>query len=181
LLDAAGHVFAEQGWAGATVEAIVTRAGMSRRTFYEHFADLRACLLALGEKISAIALRNVESHIRDVEDPDERLRLGVEAFLGGIAAFPHMARVMLREARTMDSEFERIHEAMMSRFAALAMEGVERAYAQGRATQPPDELKIFALIAGMEAVALRFVMRGEEDRAPSAAPILIELFRRSFA
>ena len=36
LLDAAGHVFAEMGWANATVEAIVTRAGMSRRTFYEH-------------------------------------------------------------------------------------------------------------------------------------------------
>jgi enolase len=41
LLDAAAHVFAEKGWAEATVETIVTRAGMSRRTFYEHFDDLK--------------------------------------------------------------------------------------------------------------------------------------------
>ena len=39
LLDAAAAVFAEQGYAKATAEAISREAGMSKATFYEHFAN----------------------------------------------------------------------------------------------------------------------------------------------
>src|SRR5687767_13565478 len=61
LLDAAGHVFAEVGWADATVETIVSRAGMSRRTFYEHFDDLKSCLLTLHQRVSDLSFRSVEA------------------------------------------------------------------------------------------------------------------------
>jgi AcrR family transcriptional regulator len=181
LLDAAGHVFAERGWSGATVEAIVSRAGMSRRTFYEHFDDLRDCLVVLHEKISNAAFREVESRVQGELSPPERLRLGVESFLGGIAMFPHMARVMFREVRAAGPEFERVHEEMINRFVHLVRDGVQRAYDRGLARRPPDELRVFALVSAMEAVAMRFVMRGEEDKALDAAPVLIDMVARTFA
>lgn len=180
LLDAAGHVFAEVGWADATVEAIVTRAGMSRRTFYEHFVDLRDCLRVFHEKATRRAFRGVEILVSAEAEPQEQLRLGVTGFLGGIAAFPHVARVLFRVARAAGPEFESVHEQMLNRFAKLFFDGLAAAHARGRTQLPPDELRVFALVSAMEAVAMRFVLQGEEAKALDAAPALIDMVQRTF-
>jgi len=181
LLDAAGHVFAEVGWADATVEAIVNRAGMSRRTFYEHFDDLKECLLVLHQKVSKVSFRAVEAQVGTQTVPADMLRVGVTAFLGGIAMFPHMARVMFRVVRAAGPEFEAIHEQMMARFAKLVFDGVQKGYELGKASRPPDELRVFALVSAMEAVAMRYVMRGEESKALEAADVLIDMVQKTFA
>ncbi|MCA9587105.1 MAG: TetR/AcrR family transcriptional regulator [Myxococcales bacterium] len=181
LLEAAARVFAEKGYANATVEAIVSAAGMSRRTFYEHFEDLEGCLLTLHDKASRNVLKAVEAHVRAQPTPDGQTRAGVEAMLGGVAQFPALARVMFRELRAAGPQFEAQHQAMLERFAAMMHEGVAKAHAQGACSLPPDELRVFALVSGMEAVAMRYVMRGEEAKAMEAAPILVDMIQRTFA
>jgi AcrR family transcriptional regulator len=181
LLDAAGHVFAEVGWADATVEAIVSRAGMSRRTFYEHFTDLRDCLRIFHQKATRRAFRAVEMAVAAApESPGERLRMGVAGFLGGIVAFPHVARVLFRVVRAAGPDFEVVHEEMIARFVNLFFQGLSSAYASGRIALPPDELRVFALVSAMEAVAMRYVLRGEEAKAMDAAPALIDMVERTF-
>jgi AcrR family transcriptional regulator len=184
LLDAAGHVFAEMGWADATVEAIVNRAGMSRRTFYEHFDDLKDCLLILHERVSKLSFRAVESSVQAQTDPEAKLTMGITAFLGGIAMFPHMARVMFRVVRSAGPEFEAVHEQMMARFTKLVLEGVAYSFdVGGRGRMPADgqlELRCFALVSGMEAVALRYVLEGEESKALEAGPVLIDMVQKTF-
>ena len=184
LLDAAGHVFAEVGWADATVEAIVNRAGMSRRTFYEHFDDLKECLLILHQRVSKFSFRAVESSVHAQTDPATQLTMGITSFLGGIAMFPHMARVMFRVVRSAGPEFEAAHEQMMARFTKLVLDGVVNSFtAGGRGKMPADgqlELRVFALVSGMEAVAMRYVLQGEESKALEAAPVLIDMVQKTF-
>ena len=182
LLDAAGHVFAEMGWADATVEAIVNRAGMSRRTFYEHFDDLKDCLLTFHQNATRRAFEAVETAVAnaDIGRYGEMLRLGVHGFLGSIATFPHVAQVIFRVVRAAGPEFEAAHEQMIERFVKLVQNSVQRAYDLGRTKLPPDELRVFALVSAMEAVAMRYVIRGEEANAMEAAPILIDMISRTF-
>jgi AcrR family transcriptional regulator len=182
LLDAAGLVFAEMGWADATVEAIVTRAGMSRRTFYEHFDDLKDCLQTFHQRATRQAFKAVEIAVGNAEStkPGEQLRTGVTGFLDGIRMFPHVARVIFRVVRSAGPEFEAAHEQMMSRFGKLVYDGVEAAHAAGHTELPPDELRVFALVSAMEAVAMRYVLRGEESQAIEAAPVLINMVQRVF-
>ena len=40
------QVVSDKGYAATTVADVVERAGVSRRTFYEQFADKEACFLA---------------------------------------------------------------------------------------------------------------------------------------
>lgn len=185
LLDAAGHTFAEMGWADATVEAIVNRAGMSRRTFYEHFDDLKECLTVLHQKVSKVSFRAVENSVHSQTDPPEKLRMGITSFLGGIAMFPHMARVMFRVIRSAGPEFEVMHEQMMARFAKLVLDGVQASFTGGGRGKPPAdgqiELRVFVLVSGMEAIAMRYVLKGEEAKAMEAAPVLIDMVQKTFA
>src|SRR5215212_3047134 len=47
LFAAAARVFAQLGYAEASAEAISREAGMSKATFYEHFANKEECIIAL--------------------------------------------------------------------------------------------------------------------------------------
>jgi AcrR family transcriptional regulator len=180
LLAAAAQVFAARGFANASVRDIVTTAGMSRRTFYEHFTDLRDVLLQVHDRAASFAFRFVEERIRAAKNPEEKVGAGVTAFLSILAEQGDLARVLFREIRAAGPDDESRHEALLSRYVGLLFEGVADAYAKGAATRPPDELTIFALVAAMEAVAMRYVARHEEARAVEAAPTLIELIVRAF-
>src|SRR5436305_4647797 len=46
LLDAMAEVVADRGYAASTVADVIARAGVSRKTFYEHFRDKEGCFLA---------------------------------------------------------------------------------------------------------------------------------------
>jgi AcrR family transcriptional regulator len=180
LLEAAAEVFGARGYAGATVEAIVSTAGMSRRTFYEHFADLRDVLLQVDERASASTYRYVENAVRAVEDPIGQVEAGIRAFLQAVTLKGDLARVVFRETRAAGPQYESRRELELSRYASLLFGAVEGAHARGQMGRAPDEMTVFALVAGMEAVAMRYLARGEEGGALDAAPLLIELVLRAF-
>jgi AcrR family transcriptional regulator len=90
LFEAAAAVFAQVGYADASAEAISREAGMSKATFYEHFANKEECLLALFDEASVqvIAEMGAASEQREFATYDERVRAGVRAFLGTLMANP---------------------------------------------------------------------------------------------
>jgi AcrR family transcriptional regulator len=180
LLAAAAEVFADKGYAGATVEGIVSRAGMSRRTFYEHFEDLGDALLKLHDHAASLAYHFVEERVRAEADPIAKLHVGITSFLELIGAHGDLARVIFREVRAAGPQHAVRREAVLARFGSLLFEGVAEAYAARVATRPPDELTVFALVAALEAVAMRYAERREEERAVEAAPALVDLVVRAF-
>jgi hypothetical protein len=97
-----------------------------------------------------------------------------------MASEAELARVLFREIRAAGPRFEARHEAAQARYVSLLFEGIADAYAKGVATRPPDELTIFALVSGMEAVAMRYLLRREEAKAKQAAPVMVELVLRAF-
>ena len=93
MLDAIGHVVAAKGFKAATVADVIALAGVSRRTFYEQFADLEACFLAAYER----GMQNLFAAIRETlrghaaADWRERVRLSVHAYLQALAAAPEIS------------------------------------------------------------------------------------------
>jgi AcrR family transcriptional regulator len=182
LLDAAADVFAAQGFAGTSVETIVEKAGMSRRTFYEHFDDLKDILLQVHDRAASLAFRFVEAAVRSVDenDPVSRISAGVTAFLGIVAEHADLSRVVFREVRAAGPEHELRRDVVLGRYVALLFEGFSAAHARGLVSRPPDELTLYTLVSGLESVAMRYVARGEAARAVEAAPAMVELLMRAF-
>src|SRR3954452_10576107 len=52
LLEAVGRAVAEKGYVAATIDDIVRGAGVSKKTFYEHFQDKLGCFLGAYEAAS---------------------------------------------------------------------------------------------------------------------------------
>lgn len=97
LLEGMARAVAEKGYAATTIADIVAAAGVSRRTFYEHFAGRGDCLVALYEASS----RNVLQVLRNAVDPGQPWPLQVERALGAyfeaMASNPLLLRTLFIE------------------------------------------------------------------------------------
>ncbi len=180
LLAAAAEVFAERGFANASVGSIVRRARMSRRTFYEHFADLSDALLGVYDFAVDVLFGHVERRVAAATDPVSRLRAGIAAYLEMYARFADLARVLHREIRAVGPGHAGRHARTVARFAALIRDGVRAAHASGVASRAPDDTTILALVAGIEAVGMDHLDRGDEANVSDAVPPLVDLVVRAF-
>src|SRR4051794_5711083 len=99
LFEAAAAVFARVGYAEASAESISREAGMSKATFYEHFANKEECILALFDDAAAQVTRAMAAagQQRTYASYDEHVAAGVRAFLSTLADNRESAQTLLVE------------------------------------------------------------------------------------
>jgi AcrR family transcriptional regulator len=98
MLEAMAHAVAAKGYAATTVADVVGGAGVSRKTFYEHFRDKEDCFLAAFDTGVQILVHTVERATLEAEGEwREHIRAGVNAYLSALAARPDFARTFLIE------------------------------------------------------------------------------------
>lgn len=96
ILDAASRVFAEHGYAGASMAAIAAAAGIAPSVLYDHFPSKRDLHVALLET-HARALVEHAARAVDAASPHELLRANVEAFFEFVERDPFAWRMLFRE------------------------------------------------------------------------------------
>jgi AcrR family transcriptional regulator len=171
LLEATGRAVAGKGYAATTIEDIVRGAGVSKKTFYEHFSDKLDCFLAAYEAASDELLE----HVRRAQDsakeagdgadakraahahPDRaewlaRTRAGIHAYLRWLAAEPALARVFLIEIAAAGPEALERRERLRDRYA-------ERMRELQVANSVPDEI-FHAVVAGADDLVVRRLREG---------------------
>jgi AcrR family transcriptional regulator len=101
LLHGVTATVADQGYGPTTVAAIAARAGVSKKTFYEHFPDKPACFLAAHDIGNQAMLDAVTSASRDAlhagADPIEQLRCADRAYLTFVIEEEPYARAFFLE------------------------------------------------------------------------------------
>jgi AcrR family transcriptional regulator len=166
LLEAVGRAVAERGYAAATIDDVVRRAGVSKKTFYEHFADKEDCFLAAYEAASEELLERVREAHAIHDDWLERTRAGVRAYLRWLAAEPALARVFLIEVAAAGPRALERREALRDRYAELIRER--------RPSDLPFEI-LHAVVAAVDDVVVRHIREHGAERLPELEPILMRL------
>ena len=97
LFHAIVRAVSEKGYVKTTVADVVALAGVSRRTFYEHFKDVEDCFLEAYDAATGAILAEVEASVRaaGLEDWHERFEVSIAAYLGALASDPAVARACL--------------------------------------------------------------------------------------
>jgi len=93
ILSAVVQAATELGYAEMSVEAVIARAGVSRRTFYEHFKNKEDAFLAAYDTVVRHQARQIRRAYLQETGVRERLRAGIRAYLQCIAAEPEVARM----------------------------------------------------------------------------------------
>jgi AcrR family transcriptional regulator len=162
ILSAVADVTSVAGYRDMSVEDVIVTAGVSRRTFYEHFKNKDDAFLA---QLSTALLEAVEP-----EEPGApRLRAGLAAFLDFIAREPAFARMCIVEALAAGSDAVTRRNAAMAAFARILD---ENARALGTPPHPP-ELTAETIVGGIYEVIYTRIVRGEIRELPRLLPDLM--------
>lgn len=180
LLDTATEVFAARGFAGTRVDDIVEAAGISRRSLYEQFASVEAILEEVYERAVRISFTTILERLMSVTDPIERIHAGAAAYFEVIAANPSAARVVFEEYRYAGPAQAAKYEVNTARYTQLMLQFLQVAFAAGKLGRAPDELSVYALTKGCEAVGTRALRRKELATLPAAAPVMAQLILDAF-
>lgn len=97
LVDAATHVFGTRSFGEARVADVLEHAAISRKTFYEQFADKEACFMAAYDAASMRARDAVRVAAREHERREASVRAGIDALLAFLAREPELARLLVVE------------------------------------------------------------------------------------
>ncbi|MEB2314193.1 MAG: TetR family transcriptional regulator [Sorangiineae bacterium] len=156
-----------------TVTDVVRRAGVGRNTFYAHFADLDAALLAAAAIVTGDVELRVRRALGDIRTPLERLRELARAWLAALLRHPRVARALLMP-RLVEGSRARSH--LGESFRVLLTEVIEAARADAAVGARASAERVSAMSAAAEHVALD-ALDGVPHRSDELADLLVRAFR----
>jgi AcrR family transcriptional regulator len=125
LVAAVGAVAWEQGPGSLTVERICDRAGMSRRTFYDLFANTEDVLSCAVEDAHEQLWREIDRHVGAAVAPDWPTAMStvVVALLATVERHPTIGWLCTGELATVLPRAQEARRRSMSRLAAFIHDG----------------------------------------------------------
>ncbi len=175
ILEAVGRAVAEKGYAAATIDDIVRGAGVSKKTFYEHFSDKEDCFLASYEA----AADELFARVREAQAAPgswlERTRAGISAYLRWLAAEPALARVFLIEVGAAGPRAAERREALRDRYTEQLAE-LQRDARDELPELPEPPAEIFqAVVAAVDDLVVRRIREAGAEELTELEPILVHL------
>ncbi len=110
---AAAELFAEHGYAGATLEQIAARAGVTKPVLYRHFAGKKDLHMSLLAEHRDGLLAELARSAAGEGPPAERLPLILDAWFAYVERHPYAWRMLFRDT-TGDPEIEAFHRELQA-------------------------------------------------------------------
>ena len=169
---------AEKGYAAATIADVVANARVSKRTFYEHFADKETCFLALYSETTDALLALIGDEVARADGGwDARLATAARAYFGRLAAEPELIRTGLIGIQAAGPAARALRRDVQRRYADMLRALSEEAAAEDPSVTPLSPGLATAVVGGIDELMLEAVEAGEEVRLGELADVAVELIR----
>ncbi|MGV1049160.1 MAG: TetR/AcrR family transcriptional regulator [Solirubrobacterales bacterium] len=161
----------ELGYRGTNVQDVIDRAGVSRPTFYEHFANKEDCFLAAFDT-SAERLKDkmAAAFNRGGDVWRDRLRFGMEALLHFASSEPDTARTLIVEARAGSAAAVKRRVELLDDLATCLDSQARELLPFGRSFSP---ITATGIVGGVEALLYARLCKGEYAELESLLPSLM--------
>lgn len=169
LLAAMVDVVTEVGYNALTVQNVLTRAGISRPTFYEQFEDKEDCFLAAFDAAAGRIRGRIKAATSATDRSwQDRLRNGLAELLSFASEEPQEARAVIVEARASSPAGLRRRDDLLDGLAAcidtLVREDLEEA---------PSAIAAAGVVGGIESVLYTRLQKDETAGLEELLPSLM--------
>ncbi len=121
ILRGAADVLGGPDGDAASVDAILTAAGVSRRTFYQFFRNKTDVMAALAEVVLAVLSEAAIKSLRDDGAARARMQRLVATYIGAYAIAGHLLRLLVAESLRPGSPVARPLDEHLRSVAAAAL------------------------------------------------------------
>jgi AcrR family transcriptional regulator len=160
LLEAMGAAVAKQGFAECSVAHVIAHAGVSRKTFYEHFDDKEDCFLVAYDVLSERFIRALVEEGARHASRHARAKAQLARYLEVLEADLPIARTFIVEVLAAGPRSLARREAVNRQFADLVF---------GHTSADPLVRK--AIVGGVNDVVAGALMRHARSLRPLLTPL----------
>lgn len=175
LLEGMAESITEKGYAATTIADVVRNAKVSKRTFYEQYADKEECFLDLYSTASDIMLGLIAQAAESESPVRDRVEAIIREYLTALASQPALTRTLLIEIQAAGNRALELRREVHERFAESLRSLVE----QGRDRDPDlrtlTPTMSIAVVGGINELMLFAVEEGRVAELPDLADVAAEL------
>jgi AcrR family transcriptional regulator len=128
LLKSAADLFAERGYAGTSLDEVVSAARVTKGALYHHFQGKLALFQAVFDHIEGTAVKQITADVRREKDPWDKALTAVASFLQ-VCQQPEYRRIVMQEGPVVLG-FDRWRESEERSTYGLVHEMVRRVLRQ---------------------------------------------------
>lgn len=158
LLLSAERVFADMGYANASIAEITRRAGIGLGTFYVYYPNKEALFLELVDEMGVRLKTEVGAKMGQFTDRMQRQRAAFQGFMEFTAKNRHLYRV-IRQVELVD---EQTYRQYYRRLANTYAEALKQAMLEGEVARYDPEALAWMLMGIADFIGLRYVVWEEE-------------------
>ncbi len=162
---------AERGYNATTVADITKAASVSRRTFYEHFADKEACFLAAYEMVADHLLGSMKAAAAAYEEWPQKVRAALSTLLSFLAAEPELARICMIEPIAAGGEIAARYRVSLQGLVEILKAG----HPEPASGRPLPEATEETLVGGLVSLIVREISNGRAEQLERLLPDVVEL------
>jgi AcrR family transcriptional regulator len=168
LLDGLATAIREKGLRQTQINDIVRHARVSKRTFYECFADKEACFAELIEEWSLGLLAVAEAALDPHAPWEEQVDATVDAHLAALDADPALTVTITRELPAMGARGAALQEQDIDRLAQFLMDATRGPAMRHAGIEPVTLDTAVMLIGGIAEVVDRATREGRPAASVAA-------------
>lgn len=163
MIDAVGR----DGYQSARVADVISHAGVSRKTFYEHFEDKEHCFIAAYQQSLAHLLSVTLDAFEAQDEWVDSLRAGLTALLNTLAYDPRVARMCFVEVLAAGPKAVEVRNDAMRGFAYV--------FDSGRSEADLDlpSFTGISMVGGLSEILYREIVGGATAELPQLVPELM--------
>jgi AcrR family transcriptional regulator len=169
MLEAIG----EKGYVATTVSDVVSRAGVSRKAFYQHFANKEECFLATYDTIAREGRRRVARAFRDAEGHPDRMETAIRTVFEAAMENPDALRLAITEITAVGAAGIERRERAIEEYGQLLHDGLRTspgAGAGGPYGLPDTTLR--AMVGGLNRVLITCLQGNRRTKPLELVPDL---------
>jgi AcrR family transcriptional regulator len=169
ILSAVAQAAAALGYAEMSVETIIARAGVSRRTFYDHFTNKENAFLAAFDAVVSQQAGHIRLAYLKETTARERLRAGLRAYMEFTASEPEFARMCIVEVLAAGPRAIARRNAAMHMFAEIIEDNIHELAPEC----PVAALAAETIVGGIHEVVFGRILAGRIDELPGLVDDLL--------
>jgi AcrR family transcriptional regulator len=181
LICAIADCVAEHGYPETTVADVIARAGVSRRTFYEHFNDKEDCFLAAYDEGAKSTYEAMVEAAEGQKDWQEILDAVLTTWLEFLDADLAFTRAYMIEFWGAGDAARERWKARRDRTGGLMRALHKRARKADPSIVPVSDTVIAAVVGGVNRVLISHVLAGDKRPLTALKPELLRFIKLALA
>lgn len=161
---------ARNGFAGTRLSELVTLAGVSKTTFYEHFENKLDCFLATFDEIIRQVAERVGEAFRRPGDFRERLRAALATFMELVLEEPAAAKLTTIESLTLGAAGVARREHGTEAFQLM----VRQSFDHSGSSVEVSDLIMRGIVAGIRGVVYRHLRDDDAGQLPGSVEWIVD-------